>query len=852
MTPERWRQVKAILSGAMDRPESERAEYLNVACGADAELRRDVDSLLPGALRENEVDPHADDELARELIATAAFAAFSEASRQSSTLIDDLQQVLGSEYRLVKELGGGGMSRVFLGVEVALDDRPVVVKVLNPEQAEGASAERFAREVRFAARLQQANIVPVLRVGKVRDLAFYIMPYHGKTLRDSIASGALSTTEAIDHLKNVAKALACAHSEGVVHRDIKPENILLSGGTAVVADFGIAKTISSIREAPMPNGAARSGFTTAIGQAVGTPAYMAPEQAAADRVIGPPADIYALGIVAYELLAGAHPFGHKHGAKAYMAAQVLETPAPLSAHRSDVSPALIGLVMRCLEKKPESRPQNGSELLAALNAIEASTLGEALTDNAFQSMASIAVLPFDSLSGEAANDALPDGIANELHNALMRMHGLRVVRGTSALAFEGKSTDPRSIARDLGVESVVQGTIMRAGSRVGIGVQLNGADGRHIWGAQYLREEADIFAVQEELAHAIATALDEKRVRERRSARAIAPASRVRHRTVSSDAFQLYLTGRSLLEQRSDGMQRGLECLEKATQLAPEFSEAHAAISMAYTLFGIYNIQRPTKAFPKARAEAELALEIDADDVLAIVMRAHTALWHEWDFQAAEARARRALELAPSFYLAHECLGYVLAAQGRFDESIDAMEKGRSLDPISENATHDLAWALLLAGRWNQAIRELEPALAKYPQMSELRRVYGFCLFYAGRVQEAFAQFKRVLELKVGDRWGSLNLVQALAALGEVDEAQRRVAELEARAVTEPIPSNGIAIMHHWLGNDEAALTWLEKSVEARDYWLVMAPFDPSLIRLRDNPRFRQLIRRVHTVTPTS
>jgi tetratricopeptide (TPR) repeat protein len=355
--------------------------------------------------------------------------------------------------------------------------------------------------------------------------------------------------------------------------------------------------------------------------------------------------------------------------------------------------------------------------------------------------------------------------------------------------------------------------------------------------------------LREEIARAIAGALEENLVRGHRRRRAIVPASHSRQRIVNSDAFELYVRGRSLLEQRADGMHQGLQCLEEASRLAPDFSGAHSGISMAFTLFGMFNALRPKEAFPAARAAAERALAIDPDDVLAIVMRGHTALWFEWNCRVAEDLARRALSLAPGFYLAHECLGYVLAAQGRFDDAIAAMERGRSLDPISENATFDLAWILLLAGRWERAIRELEPALAKHPRMSELRRVYGFCLFYSGRVSEACAEFRRVLELNTGDRWGSLNLVQALAALGEVAEARHLLSALEDRASREPIPAFGIAIMHHWLGDDESALAWLERAVEDRYYWLVMASYDPSLIRLRDHPRFVQLMQRVRSST---
>jgi eukaryotic-like serine/threonine-protein kinase len=848
MTPERWRLVKALVSAALERSDSDRERYLNEACGDDADLRREIDSLLSATSAVDDIELNETDAFARAISAAASAAVFSSSDRAAPRLMAELQGVLGDEFRLDRELGGGGMSHVFIGVEIALN-RAVVVKVLRSEQAQGAAAERFAREVRFAARLQQANIVPVLRVGGVGELAYYIMPYRGESLRQWIASGVRPTTaEALDVMKDIAKALACAHGEGVVHRDIKPENILLSGGTAVVADFGIAKTISAVREpsAVLPNSSIRAdGMSTTEGVAIGTPAYMAPEQAAGETALGPAVDVYAFGLVSYELLAGAHPFEGTRGAAALMRAQIVETPRPLIEHRPDLAPGLTSLVMRCLAKDPALRPPHGAALLSALSTIESESSGIDLPSKEKQAaaMPSVAVLPLESTNPD--DEFFADGITDEVLTALTRMNGLRVAARTSSFSFKGQSIDTRKIAQELGVTTLLQGTIRRDGTHVRIAIWLvNAADGLHLWSEQYNREVADIFAVQEEIAGAIAIALEHKLIRERKAAPIVA-ASRSRQLIINPDAFELYLRGRALLEQRSDGMHQGLECLESASRLAPEFSGAHSAISLAYTLFGIYHALRPHEAFPRAHAAAQRALDIDPNDVLAIVMRAHTALWYDWQLPVAEQLVQRALALAPGFHLAHECLGFVFAAQGRFDDAIAAMERGRSLDPISENATYDLAWILLLAGRWEQAIRELEPALAKFPRMSELRRVYGFALFYSGRVAEGCSEFRRVLELKVGDRWGSLNFVQALAALGEVTEARRLTRELEDRATREPIPAFGIAIMHHWLGDDESALHWLEKAIEARYYWLVMAAYDPSLIRLRDNPRFVQLMRQV-------
>ncbi len=287
----------------------------------------------------------------------------------TSDLRAQLQSTLGTTYSIERELGGGGMSRVFVARDETLG-RDVVVKIVSPENAEGMSAERFAREVKLAARLQQANIVPVLSAGTSGNLPYYTMPFvRGESLRARLATGApMPVTEAVSILRDVARALAYAHAEGVVHRDIKPENILLSGGAAVVTDFGIAKAIDASRTV-------ESGATTGItraGMSLGTPAYMAPEQALGDPATDFRADIYSWGVVAWELLGGAHPFAQKTTAQAQIAAHVAEAPPSLAARRPEIPESLTKLVMRCLEKNPANRPAGASELLAQLESVNTS------------------------------------------------------------------------------------------------------------------------------------------------------------------------------------------------------------------------------------------------------------------------------------------------------------------------------------------------------------------------------------------------------------------------------------------------------------------------------------------------
>jgi eukaryotic-like serine/threonine-protein kinase len=290
-------------------------------------------------------------------------------------LRDKLQATLGDAFTIERELGGSGMSRVFVATEAALG-RPVVFKVIAPELAEGMSVERFAREVRLAARLQQANIVPLLTAGNARGIPYYTMPFvDGESLRHRMKAGPVPVQEAISILRDVARALAYAHTHGVVHRDIKPENILLSGGAAVVTDFGIAKAFDASRMQPRSgSGKTTSGITLA-GASLGTPAYMAPEQALADPHVDHRADLYSWGVMAWELLGGAHPFARWRTFQALVAAHVTEAPASLSAHAPGLPPGLAAIVMRAMSKEAKDRPQSAQEIIAALDEVSAVSPG---------------------------------------------------------------------------------------------------------------------------------------------------------------------------------------------------------------------------------------------------------------------------------------------------------------------------------------------------------------------------------------------------------------------------------------------------------------------------------------------
>ncbi|HEV7837348.1 MAG TPA: serine/threonine-protein kinase, partial [Gemmatimonadaceae bacterium] len=556
-------------------------------------------------------------------------------------LREQLQQTLGGAYTIDYELKGGGMAHVFVAEENALG-RKVVVKVLNTEIGETLSAERFAREVRLVASLQHPNIVPLLQAGKARDLVYYTMPFiKGDSLRARLRqTGRLEVGQAISILRDVASALEYAHGEGIVHRDIKPENILLAGTAAVVTDFGIAKALSASRRIDVASPITDAGSSlTELGMVPGTPAYAAPEQIAGESV-DYRADIYSWGLVAYELLAGAHPFEGKTSQQLF-AAHIGERPAPLDQRVKGLPEVLTEVVMRSLEKHPAKRPQTACELVDAMSrgpagrgktslvgssrsaarygAAVAIVLvligaylgrGRIMASSTADQARSLAVLPFSNVGGDTANAYFADGIANELTSELTKVPGLRVASRTSAFAMRSRGDlDVRDIGKRLGVGTVLEGTVQRSSGKLRVSAQLtNAADGLTLWSDTYERENREIFAVQDDIARAIIVAL---RPRLTASGGQTVNPGTEGPGTTNLEAYDLYLRGLYLVERRGPGVAQAANYFTQAIAKDTSFAKAYAALSTALALSQYFT---PTPAYSvegKTIAAANHALAID-------------------------------------------------------------------------------------------------------------------------------------------------------------------------------------------------------------------------------------------------
>ena len=809
----------------------------------------------------------------------------------TTDLRDDLQATLGSAYTLERELGGGGMSRVFLAVETALGRR-VVVKVLPPETSGAVSAERFRREVQLAARLQHPHIVPLLGAGESGRLLYYTMPFvDGETLRARLTrDGALPIPAAVGVIRDVAKALAYAHRHGVMHRDVKPENVLLGeDGVAVVADFGIAKALAA---ASADGPAGGLGTLTTAGMSVGTPAYMAPEQALGDPLTDARADLYALGVIAYEMLAGSAPFVGRT-AQALIAAHATEPPELLTRRRATVPAPLAALVMRLLEKHPADRPQSADEVLQLLDAVatpsgtsfgvpghdaqpparlarRAGGRGVLLAGAAalllaaaggaawyYRSRAAepaaartVAVVPFENL-GNAADLYFADGVTEEIASRLARVPGLTVLGRASAIGLRGSGKSPQEIGRALGAAYVLRGSVRWAraegaatagagGTTVRIVPALvNVASGADVWGESYQAPLTDVFRVQAEVADRVAVALESALGAGPTGAARGAPAAE----PVAPAAFDAYLLGRFYWRKRGvDNLRRAVAEYRRAVALDSGFARAWAGYADTYSVLPGYGDTTLTAAAARREAEpaARRAIALDPADAQGYIALA-SVLQNDYDFRGALAALDQALARDPSDATAHQRRAEVLQALGRVPEAEAAGRRALALDPLSAVINHILAGILNTARRDEEAIRlwrravELEPAVPLYK--TRLATTYA----ERGRLDEADAVAREAGDTSRVTR----EIRRGLADPRYRDEARAALAELRVQQPDRANRYGILARMYARLDMPDSAFAMLSRGAAARHPGVSSSLEDQVYDGLRDDPRWAEIVRAV-------
>jgi TolB-like protein/tRNA A-37 threonylcarbamoyl transferase component Bud32 len=768
-------------------------------------------------------------------------------------LRDQLETSLGDAYTIERELGGGGMSRVFLAVERRFH-RQVVIKVLAPSVAETISADRFQREIAVAAALQDPYIVPLLTAGEASGLPYYTMPFaRGESLRHRIDAGSVNAAQALSILRDVARALSFAHSRGVVHRDIKPENVLLSGETAVVTDFGIAKAIQASRTHATASGWDAAALTTA-GTSLGTPAYMSPEQAAGDDV-DHRADIYSWGVVAYELLSGAHPFAGKTTSQQLIAAHVSETPRPLRG----APPVLAALVMRALEKDPAKRPQSADELVQRLGSIGAwgaprrgallvgvgiiaaiaiggiAAWRARASATAANEITRIAVMPLENAGRDTATDYLANGMSDALIQELSRSPRLSVVTRRSAARFRDRSATPQEIGKALGISSFLEGAVQRSGGRLRVAARLvSTKDGGVLWSNSYDRSTADVFAVQDDISRAIAGAL-RVALGDRASS-----SSTQRPTGARAEAYDLSLLARHQAERfDSVGFYSAMATYQRAIAFDSTYAVPWAGLASVWLNLSDDFIA-PREGYPRAESAARRAVDLDSTLSQAYSVQAWVRAAYRYDLHGAMRLAEQALQHNPGDSDALEVLGLALSFSSQTDSAIAVFARARSVDPLNPQLASDASRALLLAGRYDDALTAGRAALAIDPQYGLAHFFIGQTLLMQGKPSAALAAFQRTGSVR--DR-GLGGMAAAYSALGRPRDARAVLDTMLAESKRRYVRPEFLAWVHLSIGENERALTLLEQAYVDRAGGMVYLPVDPRWASLRGDPRFERLVR---------
>jgi serine/threonine-protein kinase len=779
-------------------------------------------------------------------------------------LLARLATALGDRYRVERELGRGGMAIVFLAEDLK-HHRPVAIKLLKPELSAILGSDRFLREIEIAAGLQHPHILPLYDSGQADGLLYYVMPFaEGESLRQRLArEPQLPLDTSLRITREVGSALQYAHEHGIVHRDIKPENIMLSGGQAVVADFGIARALS----------AAGTEQLTQSGIVVGTPQYMSPEQSGGAAVDGR-SDQYSLACTLYEMLIGQPPFTGP-STQAVLARHSLEPVPSLRVVRQTVPQAMETAIMRAMAKLPADRFDSMQQFLDALQSPEIATvpapvptsprsgpaplarrvgliaLGAGLVlaaaiwwlvarapaggvHPASSMIRAVAVLPFQELGSSPDSSYLGEGMTEGLIADLAEIGSLKVISRSSGAAAQGTARPLAELARELGVDAVVKGSIRREGNTVRIGVRLLQArDSALLFAKDYRGGLGELPDLQRRITLALTGSIkaDVKGTeRSRLDAR----------REVDQRAYEAYLRGRFYLDRGE--LEQARKLFEHAGHMAPDWAPPYVGLANYYTALPFYTDVSPVEVLPKARAALVHALQLDETLAEAHAATAYIRAYYEWDWRAAEQEFRRALELRPNYADAYFSYSRFLASRRRLDEAIAQLGRAVELDPLSLQLQTNRSLLDYFAGRYDEAEHGLREVLKS--DSSDALAKWGLALVaeQQGRLDEAIA----VLQPVVGSslmRASSLGHVYAVA--GKTARARGVLESLRKAAAGHYVPSYWFALVHAGLGEREQALRDLERAYEERSTVLAYVLIDPRLAPLRSDPRFLALARRL-------
>ena len=726
-----------------------------------------------------------------------------------------LESALAGRYRIDREIGRGGMATVYLADDLK-HHRQVAVKVLHSELALTIGSDRFLREVDVVASLNHPRILPLHDSGDANGFLFFVMPYvQGESLRGRMErERQLPIEEALTITRQVASALGYAHLHDVIHRDVKPENIMLHEGEAMVADFGIALVLNEV-----------SDRITERGYVVGTPAYMSPEQSLSESEVDARSDVYSLACVLYEMLAGEPPYTAPN-AQALLAKRLVDPVPSVRRVRGTVPANVDQALVKALAKAPADR-------FASVSAF-----ADALFAPALPQLAAIAVLPFVNLSTDPENEYFADGITEDVIAHLSMMRSLKVISRTSVMPFKKSVESLKQIGAKLGATTLLEGSVRRSGDRVRIVAQLIDAESdRYLWSDIYDRQLTDIFEIQTDVALQIAAALKAELTMDEHARLKKEPTSNV-------EAYKLFLQGRHwYVSYTTAGMRQAISCFERAIAIDPSYALAYANMAIAYTEIAEIGAVPPSEAYPRARAAAATALELDPTLAEAHSTAAYLKMC-DYDWASAERGFKRALELNPNSADTYDLYGRLCSAQQRFDEAIALLRRAQEMDPLAHRL--DVTTTLLRAGRYTEAAIGAESALAFEPDLDRAHATLGWARIKNGDPDAGLASLERAVSLSPGTTQWIAQLGLAYGLTGHLDKAREILRRLEVEATHGYVSPYQMVFVYTGIGEYERALDLLERAVQehAGAAYGIKGSF--LLAPLKSHPRFQALLRRMN------